>query len=150
LTKFAIAFLYLLMLLAVSCQDLPKEYQGEEGRKKLERYRNQFVKGVVVVDEKVRDKIPKESFFLIISVKNLKEPQPIAVLRVRNPEFPFHFKVTGKNKIRTDRFIEGELIVSARISKSPMAEAQKGDLVGSTNARAGDRNVKIIIDTEVP
>ncbi|WP_457601013.1 c-type cytochrome biogenesis protein CcmI/CycH [Hydrogenivirga sp.] len=143
-------FLLLISLIALSCQELPKEYRGEEGRKKLEKYRNQFVKGVVVLDEKLKGKLPEKPYFLIISVKNLKEPQPIAVLRVRNPEFPFEFKVTGKNKIRTDRFIEGELIVNARVSKSPMAEAKKGDLVGSASAKAGDKNVKIIIDTEVP
>ncbi|EDP74576.1 hypothetical protein [Hydrogenivirga sp. 128-5-R1-1] len=148
--RLATALTLLLALLAVSCQELPKDYRGEEGRKKLERYRNQFVKGVVVVDEKLKDKIPEKPYFLIISVKNLKEPQPIAVLRVRNPEFPFTFKITGKNKIRTDRFIEGELLVSARVSRTPMAEAQKGDLVGSASAKAGDRNVKVVIDTEVP
>ena len=142
--------LTLLTLFLSACQELPKEYRGEEGKNKLEKYRNQFVKGVVVIDEKLKDKLPKGQYFLIISVKNLKEPQPIAVLRVKNPEFPYRFKITGKNKIRTDRFIEGELIVNARVSSSPMAEARKGDLVGSASAKAGDRDVRIVIDTEVP
>ena len=134
----------------VSCQDLPKEYRGEEGKKKLERYRNQFVEGVVLLDEKLRDKLPKGDFFLIIAVKSPEDPQPIAVLRVRNPEFPYRFKITGKHKIRQDKLIEGELIVSARVSRSPMAEVQKGDLVGSASAKAGDRGVKILLSTEVP
>ncbi len=136
--------------LIVSCQDLPKEYRGEEGKKKLERYRNQFVEGVVLLDEKLRDKLPKGDFFLIIAVKSPEDPQPIAVLRVRNPEFPYRFKITGKHKIRQDKLIEGELIVSARVSRSPMAEVQKGDLVGSASAKAGDRGVKILLSTEVP
>ena len=134
----------------MSCQDLPKEYRGEEGKKKLERYRNQFVEGVVLLDEKLRDKLPKGDFFLIIAVKSPEDPQPIAVLRVRNPEFPYRFKITGKHKIRQDKLIEGELIVSARVSRSPMAEVQKGDLVGSASAKAGDRGVKILLSTEVP
>ncbi len=136
--------------LIVSCQDLPKEYRGEEGKKKLERYRNQFVEGVVLLEEKLRDKLPKGDYFLIIAVKSPEDPQPIAVLRVRNPEFPYRFKITGRHKIRQDKLIEGELIVSARVSRSPMAEVQKGDLVGSASAKAGDRGVKILLSTEVP
>jgi len=136
-------------LLMFSCQELPKDYRGEEGKKKLERYRNQILKGVVEIDKGLKGKLPKGDYFLIVSVKNLTEPAPIAVLRVKNPNFPFRFKITGKNKIRQDRFIEGDLILNARISPSPMAEAQKGDLVGGATAKAGDRNIKIIIDTEV-
>ena len=145
----------LILILAVlgafvfSCQELPKEYMGEEGKKKLQRYKNQFVKGTIYVDKSLKDKLPKEDFFLIISVRDLKNPAPVAVVRVKNPEFPFKFKVTGKDKISPERFIEGELVVRARISKSPMAETQKGDLIGSTNAKAGDRNVKLVINTEV-
>ncbi|RLJ71008.1 hypothetical protein BCF55_1297 [Hydrogenivirga caldilitoris] len=137
-------------VLTLSCQELPKDYRGEEGRKKLERYENQFVKGVVVLDDKLRDRLPEKPFFLIIAVKSPDDPQPIAVLRVKNPEFPFSFKITGKNKIRQDRLIEGDLLISVRVSKSSMAEAQKGDLVGGATAKAGDRNVKVVIDTEVP
>ena len=140
----------ILSIFVLACQELPKEYRGEEGKKKLEKYKNQFVEGVVIVDEKLKNKIPKGDYFLIIAVRNLKEPMPIAVLRVKNPEFPYRFRITGKHKIRTDRMIEGDLILNARISKSPMAEAQKGDLVGSAEAKAGQRGIKIIIGTEVP
>jgi len=143
-------FIFILSIFLFSCQELPKEYRGEEGKKKLEKYRNQFVEGVVVVDEKLKDKLPQGDYFLIIAVRNLKEPMPIAVLRVKNPKFPYRFKITGKHKLRTDRMIEGDLILNARISKSPMAEAQKGDLVGSAQAKAGQRGVKIVISTEVP
>ncbi len=140
----------LLALLVFACQELPKEYQGEEGKKRLERYKNQVLEGVVLIDKKLKDKLPKDQYFLIIAVKNLKEPMPIAVLRVKNPEFPYRFRITGKNKIRPDRFIEGDLILSARVSKKPVAEAQKGDLVGSATAKAGERDIKIVIDSEVP
>ncbi len=136
------------MLLA--CQDLPKEYRGEEGRKKLEKYRKQFVEGVVLLDEKLEDKLPKGDYFLIIAVKNPEDPQPIAVLRVKNPEFPYRFRISGKHKIRQDKLIEGDLILSARVSKSPMAEVQKGDIVGSASAKAGEKGVKIVLSTEVP
>ena len=75
---------------------------------------------------------------------------PVAVLRVKNPEFPYRFKVYGKHKIRQDRMIEGDLIVSARISKSPTADIKGGDLVGSAQAKAGDKNVVIVIEDVIP
>ncbi len=137
------------VLVILSCQELPEKYRGEEGKKLLEKYRNQFVYGTVVVDDPLLDKIPKERHFLIIAVKKKDNPMPVAVLRVTNPKFPFKFKITGKNKISPDRFIEGELILTARISRSPGAQAQTGDLIGSAEARAGDRGVLIKITDEV-
>ncbi len=141
--------LLFLLVLIVACQELPKEYRGEEGKKKLEKYRKQFVAGVVEVKEELKDKIPEKDYFLIIAVRKSDSPAPVAVLRVKNPEFPYKFKITGKHKIRQDRMIEGDLLLTARISKSPMAEMQKGDLIGSATAVAGQKDVKIIIDTEV-
>ncbi len=142
----------LILLLAfflLACQDLPKEYRGEEGRKKLERYRYQFVKGVVYVSDDLKERIPQEPFFLIISLRDLENPVPIAVLRVRNPKFPYKFKITGRHKLDPDRFIEGDMILTARISKSPGADSQPGDLVGVVQVRAGQKGVKVLIDSEV-
>ncbi len=144
-----LVFLLTVLLATISCQELPEKYRGEEGKKLLERYRTQFVAGRVVVDESLQEKIPKERHFLIIAVKKKDNPMPVAVLRVTDPKFPFKFKITGKNKISPDRFIEGELILTARISRSPGAQAQTGDLIGSTEARAGDRGVLIKITDEV-
>ncbi len=143
-------FLVLAGILALlSCQELPKEYRGEEGKKKLEKYRYQFVKGVVDVAEGLRSRIPKDDYFLIISLRSLDDPMPVAVLRVKNPKFPYKFKITGRHKIREDRMIEGDMILTARISKNPGAESQPGDLVGIIQVRAGQKGVKVLIDSEV-
>jgi hypothetical protein len=93
--------------------------------------------------------VPKGDHFLIISVRDLENPMPIAVLRVKNPKLPYHFKITGKHKLSHDRIMEGQVVLTARISPSDKAEVQKGDLIGSTNALVGTRGVKIIINTEV-
>ena len=143
-------FILLLGFLLLACQELPKEYRGEEGRKKLEKYRKQFVEGVVLLDEKLKDRIPEKDYFLIIAVRSPEDPQPVAVLRVKNPKFPYRFRITGRHKIRQDKLIEGDLILSARVSRSPMAEVQKGDIVGSASAKAGEKGVKILLSTEVP
>jgi hypothetical protein len=136
-------------VLLISCQELPEEYRGEEGRKRLEKYRYQFVKGVVEVREDLKNRIPDKPFFLIISLRDLENPVPIAVLRVKNPKFPYKFKITGRHKLREDRMIEGEMILTARISKNPRAESNPGDLVGVVPVRAGQKGVRVIIDSEV-
>ncbi len=142
--------LVLLALLMVACQELPKEFQGEEGQKRLEKLRYQFVKGEVVIGESLKSKLPERPFFLIIAVKKPDNPQPLAVLRVKNPDFPYRFKISGKHKIDSRRVIEGDLIITARISKSAGASASGGDLMGSASAKAGSEDVKVEISVEVP
>ncbi len=134
--------LVFLVSLLFACQPLPKEVP-------LEKYRNQFIEGEVVLDEALKDKVPKGKTFLIISVRDLENPMPLAVLRVKNPKLPYKFKITGKHKLSHDRIMEGQVIITARLSSSDKAEAQKGDLVGSTNAQVGTRGVIIKINSEV-
>ena len=102
------------------------------------------------MDERLKGKLPEGGYFLIIAVKKPEDPQPVAILRVRDPEFPYRFRITGKDKIRHDKPMEGDLILSARVSRFPTAEVQKGDIVGSASAKAGERKVKILLSSEVP
>lgn len=115
----------------------------------LEKYRNQFIEGQVILDEKLKDKVPKGGNFLIISVRDLEDPMPLAVLRVKDPKFPYNFKITGKHKLRHERIMEGDVIITARLSKESTAEAKRGDLIGTVQAKVGTRDVKIIIKDEV-
>ncbi len=101
------------------------------------------------MSEGLKKKIPKDGFFIIISVRTLESPMPIAVLRVENPKIPYSFKITGKHKLTHEIVMEGDVILTARISKSPQAETSKGDLIGFANAKVGDKNVFILIDREV-
>ncbi|GAB6066085.1 hypothetical protein JCM9492_11770 [Aquifex pyrophilus] len=137
-------FLFLVLFLS-SCQDIPSKYKTPEGKKILEKYKKQYVKGVVLIDQKLRNKIPEGDKFLIISVRKPDQARPIAVLRVKNPEFPYRFKITGKHKINPEEFIEGDLILMARLSKEATAGFKKGDLYGVAQAKAGEENVKIVI-----
>ncbi len=115
----------------------------------LEKYRSQFIEGQVLLEDSLKNKLPKGDRFLIISVRNLEDPMPIAVLRVKNPSFPYRFKIRGKHKLRHDKIMEGDVIITARISSTQTAEAKKGDLIGFTQARVGTKDIKILINTEV-
>ncbi len=126
----------------LSCQKVPEGID-------LQRYKNQFVEGKVVVKEELKKFIPKGDFYLIVAVLKEDSPMPVAVLRVKNPKFPYPFRITGKNKITQDRFIEGRIILKARISKSRGAQTKEGDLIGVLTTRAGTRDNLILIDTLV-
>ncbi len=131
-----------LLLLFFSCQPVPKDVP-------VEKYRNQFIKGSVDVSPELRSKIPKRDYFLIISVRDPQNPMPIAVLRVKDPRFPYTFNITGRQKIDNSRIMEGDVVLTARVSTSPMAQAQKGDLLGSLQTKVGTEGNRIIISTEV-
>lgn len=134
--------LLVLLFLTFACQPLPKDVP-------LEKYRNQFIEGEVYVDKNLASKLPKGERFLIISVRDAESPAPLAVLKVKNPEFPYRFKITGKHKLRHDRIMEGQVFITARISQSDSAELKKGDLLGTATAQVGTRGVRILINTEV-
>lgn len=125
-----------------SCQPVPKDVP-------IEKYKNQFIKGTVDLSPNLESKIPKGDYFLIISVRDLQNPMPIAVSRVKSPEIPYSFRITGKNKLDHSRIMEGDVIITARISKSSMAEVQKGDLIGTLQTKVGTQNNRILINTEV-
>ena len=133
-------------LILISCQDIPEKYKTPEGQKILEKYKKQYVKGIVLIDKKIQEKVLEGEKFLIISVRKPEKARPVAVLRVKNPVFPLRFKITGKHKINPEEFIEGKLIITARLSKEPTVGFKNGDLFGITQAKAGEENVKILIN----
>ncbi|MDW8066487.1 MAG: hypothetical protein RMI50_02275 [Aquificaceae bacterium] len=136
-----LTFLFAFFLL-FSCQPLPKDIP-------LEKYRRQYVEGQVFIDESLKSKVPKGQSFLIISVRSPDNPMPLAVLRVKNPKFPYSFRITGKHKLSHERVMEGDVILTARLSTSDTAEAKKGDLMGSSFVKVGTKGLKVVINTEV-
>ncbi len=121
------------------CQKLPPGIN-------IEQYKNQFVEGVVVIDDNLKDKVPEGKKYLIISLSDPNIPMPIAVLNVEDPELPYKFRISEKHKIDETRMIRGMLILKARLSKSRFAESQKGDLVGQVNVVAGTKGVRVVLN----
>lgn len=131
-----------MLSLLFSCQEVPKGIP-------IEKYRRQFIEGVVDIDKGLRGKLPKGKRFLIISVRSPEDPMPIAVLRKKDPDFPYRFKITGKDKLSHEKVMEGSVILTARVSTSGMAQAQKGDLMGSLPTKVGTKDNRVIIEVEV-
>ena len=131
--------LFIVIILSLGCQKLPPGID-------IEQYKNQFVEGIVVVDDNLKDKIPEGKKYLIISLSDPNIPMPIAVLNVEDPELPYKFRISEKHKIDETRMIRGMLILKARLSKSKFAESQKGDLVGQVNVVAGTKGVRVVLN----
>ncbi|MFN3813398.1 MAG: hypothetical protein ACK4SM_02090 [Aquificaceae bacterium] len=134
--------LFLILSFLFSCQEVPKDIP-------IEKYRRQFIEGVVDIDKGLKDKLPKDKKFLILSVRSPEDPMPIAVLRKENPDFPYRFKITGKDKLSHEKVMEGRVTLTARISTSGIAQTQKGDLIGSLQTSVGTKENKVIINAEV-
>lgn len=102
-----------------------------------------------MVSPTLEKRIPKGDIYLFLSLREPDSAMPVAVLRTKNPSFPFHFNITGKHKLSHDKPMEGLLILTARISTKPVADVQKGDLLGFTQVKVGTSNNRVIIDRVV-
>ncbi|MCX7759714.1 MAG: hypothetical protein N2Z81_00850 [Hydrogenothermaceae bacterium] len=136
LKGFFIVIVSFLILLS-SCQKLPPEAQFIEQNK---------ITGVIAVDSKIKDKC---SGFLFIIVRNIESPQPLAVKRIKNPDYPYEFTISPADVIIEDnlKLFQGDLLMYARTSKSGNPFEEGGYCESEVKTvKAGSRNIKIILD----
>ncbi len=111
------------------------------------------VSGKVTLSPSLKDKVsPDDTLFILARAVN--GPRiPLAVLRKRVADLPVEFTLDDALAMRPELKISGfgEVIVSARISKSGNAISQSGDLQGASGAvKVGVRGVAIVIDRAMP
>lgn len=135
-------WLFFVLTFFLSCQPVPEGVP-------LEKYKRQFVHGRVFIKEDIKHKITKEHRFLVLLVSKPDNPNPLAVLKVKNPQFPYDFKIHGKHKVEHERLMEGVVLITAKLGKSDSLQEEKGDLIGSITAHVGSRGVNLIIDKQV-
>jgi len=126
-----------LFVLVIGCQSLPPEAYFID--------KNQ-IEGEINIDSSIKDKC---SGTLFIIVRKGITPQPLAVKKVTNPKFPYKFSVSPAEVLSEERFkeFEGELILSARISKSGAVVPSEGDCESEAIlVKSGDRNIKLTIN----
>ncbi|MEJ5173301.1 MAG: hypothetical protein WHT47_06255 [Hydrogenothermaceae bacterium] len=121
-----------------SCQKLPPEAQFIEQNK---------ITGVIAVDGKIKDKC---SGFLFIIVRNMESPQPFAVKRIKNPDYPYKFTISPADVIIIEdnfKLFQGDLLIYAKTSKSGNPFEEGGYCESEVKTvKAGSRNIKIILD----
>lgn len=136
-------FLFLFVFsLAFSCQKLPPEADFIEQNK---------VYGLVIVDDKLKGKCDG---YLFVVVRKVDSPQPLAVKRVKNPDYPYKFVLSPADVMVESSFqlFEGELLLYVKTSKSgnPFEESGycESDIVPVlTGKTSPDRRIKILINS---
>ena len=81
---------------------------------------------------------------LFVMAKKGPSPMPVAVLRVPDPKFPYHFTMTDKNLMAPGTPFAGPFIVSAKYSPTGDAMDKSGPKgQDNTPVEVGSNKVKI-------
>ncbi|EDP74079.1 hypothetical protein, partial [Hydrogenivirga sp. 128-5-R1-1] len=119
-----------------ACQELPPEAYL------IDKYK---IQGQVYIDDKIKNQC-KGTLFII--VRKGSTPQPLAVKKLSNPDFPYDFTITPADVLIPQRANEfdGQLILMARVSKTGSPMPKKGDCESDAMViNAGDKNIKLLI-----
>lgn len=111
------------------------------------------IRGVLRVNPALAAKVAAQDTVFVFARAPAGPPMPLAVLRVKAARLPLAFTLDDSMSmtpaLKLSQF--AEVLVSARISKSGDASAQRGDLtVSALPVRLGARDVELVIDSEVP
>lgn len=108
------------------------------------------VSGTVTVSPKLTAKVaPQDTVFIV--AKGPDGGPPLAVQRSKAADLPVQFKLDDSSAIMPGRTISqvAEVVISAKVSRSGLAESQAGDIYGAPiKAKVGAGNLKLELDQE--
>ncbi len=134
-------FIFFTGFFLYACQELPPEAYL------IDKYK---ITGQIDVKPDIKDQCKDGVLFLI--VRKGASPQPLAVKKFRDLDFPKSFTVSPADVLMPQRVNEfdGQLIIMARVSKSGSPFPQKGDCESDAKVvEAGSRGIKITINRVV-
>lgn len=132
-----------LLALLIGCQKSPKEQTvAPQGLSQAS------ISGQITLAPEMMSKVGPTDTLYIIAKKGAGPP--LAVKRLANITFPFHYEMTAADVMFPGTPFQGEVQVVARVDKDGNAgPAQPGDLEGTSTknpARVGDGDVDIVIN----
>lgn len=106
MAKWFVAFL--VFWLWVSCQKLPEEAAFIDKNK---------VSGVIGIDPNLKGKCDG---YLFIVARKADSPQPLAVKRIKSPEYPYKFVLSPADVMIEPNYklFDGEILIYAKTSKT--------------------------------
>lgn len=111
------------------------------------------VSGVVSLSPALAAKVsPTDKLFVFARALNGPK-MPLAIVEAQVKDLPFKFTLTDAMAMMPQLKLSSfpEIVVVARVSKSGNASPRSGDLQGgSSKVKAGEKNVRVSIDTVVP
>ena len=151
--KFIPTGLFLTILFTSACEEKLKEHPIPESLKqKIIRQNDpalklQEISGTISVGEGHANSIPKNArLFIIARYKGVNAGPPLAVQRHSLVKFPFTYSIGPRHVMLEGNKFEGDIGIKARIDQDGNAKSSPGDIEGQRMAKAGAKNVDIVLD----
>jgi cytochrome c-type biogenesis protein CcmH len=113
---------------------------------------SRVLRGEVRLSEKLKDKVSPDDLVFIFARAVEGPPMPLAVVRKRVSDLPVSFALDDTMAMAPGLKLSGHprVVISARVSKTGVANPQPGDLQGASKPVANDASgVRVVIDSVV-
>lgn len=135
------------------CDRELKEHKGHPAVvKKLEMQNDpallaKAVTGHVQLDPKIKAAIPPGSvLFIYARAQGVDSGPPVAVRRMSFFELPQEFSISPADAVMTQEGFDGPLTLTARLDRDGNARAGAGDITGSLDVTAGQKDVTLVLN----
>lgn len=111
------------------------------------------IRGTVTVSPSLAGKTSSTDTLFVFARDLNGPPTPVAIVRATRNDLPFTFQLDDSTSPMPSRKLSdvGTVVIVARLSKSGVATAQRGDLQGmSQPVTPGTDGVTVVIDRELP
>ncbi len=150
-------FLYLSLLFIFSgCESemkehpLPETLKKELARKSDPNAHKNDVSGTISMGPEVQAAIhPAAGLFIFARPEGVDAGPPLAVRKHGIFDFPFEFEIGQLNTMMEGSVFEGSLTLTARLDQDGNRKSSPGDIEGKATVQAGQKGVKLILDTVV-
>lgn len=109
------------------------------------------ISGTLTVDAKLASHVSETAtLFIFARPVGQESGPPLAVKRSSGTQFPYQYSIGQINTMLEGAKFEGELSITARLSREGAPKAAPGDLEGSITAQVGGEKVDIVLNRLIP
>jgi hypothetical protein len=150
-------FLYLsIFFIFLGCEremtehPLPETLKKELARKSDPNVHKNDVSGTISMAPGLQIAIhPSAGLFIFARSEGVEAGPPLAVRKHGIYDFPFEFEIGQLNTMMPGSIFEGNLTLKARLDQDGNRKSSPGDVEGKVVVKAGEKGVKLVLDTLV-
>lgn len=129
---------------------LPESLKKELARKSDPNAHKNDVSGIISMGSEIKSAIhPSAGLFIFARPEGIEAGPPLAVRKHGIFDFPFEFEIGQLNTMMEGSVFEGNLTLTARLDQDGNRKSSAGDIEGKVNVQAGQKGVKLVLDTVV-
>jgi hypothetical protein len=129
---------------------LPESLKKELARKSDPNAHKNDVSGTISLSPGIQTAIhPSAGLFIFARPKGVEAGPPLAVRKHGVFDFPFEFEIGQLNTMIPGSVFEGNLTLTARLDQDGNRKSSPGDVEGKVVVKAGEKGVKLVLDTVV-